>query len=410
MTFAEFFNHPVVNAALFGVLQPALWVYVVYALALTHITIASVTIYLHRCQAHRSLELHPAVAHFFRCWLWLTTGMVTKEWAAVHRKHHAKSETEEDPHSPHVHGIWSVLFCGAAHYVRARRDPETVERYGYGAPDDWVERNVYTPHCRLGVTLMAFINVGLFGLVPGMLVWTVQMIWIPFWAAGVINGVGHFWGYRNFQPHDESRNIVPVGVVIGGEELHNNHHAFPTSAQFSNRWYEFDIGWVYIRLMKKAGLAKVKYVAPRLLSAESRATCDLDMLQSIIANRLEVLSRFSLSVRKACHGELQRIRSKGGINVPAPRVVNDWLHGMERRLNSTDAQQIRQLISSSPVVAKVDEMRRELISLWEDKAVSPEELVHRLRNWCQKAEGSGIAALENFAVELRGYRTAPASA
>lgn len=407
MTIAEFFSHPLVDAALFGVLQPAFWVYAAYALVLTHITIVAVTLYLHRCQAHRSLELHPLVSHFFRFWLWLTTGMVTREWAAVHRKHHAKSETEEDPHSPQVHGIWSVLFCGAAHYVRARRDQETIERYGYGAPDDWVERKIYTPHCRLGVTLMAFVNVGLFGLVPGMLVWLVQMVWIPFWAAGVINGIGHFWGYRNFQPQDESRNIVPLGVVIGGEELHNNHHAFPTSAQFSNRWYEFDIGWVYIRLLKASGLAKVKYVAPRLLSAESRSTCDLDMLQSIIANRLEVLSRFSHSVRKVCHAEVHRIGRAGG-NMPTTRVLNDWLHGMERRLSSTHVQQIRRLIGASPLVAKVDELRSELISLWEDKAVSPEELVHRLRNWCHKAEKSGVASLERFAVELRGYRSAPA--
>lgn len=404
-TLASFFNHPVVDAALFGVFQPAFWVYAVYILALTHITIAAVTIYLHRCQAHRSLELHPAIAHFFRFWLWLTTGMITREWAAVHRKHHAKAETPDDPHSPQVYGIFSVLFCGAAHYVRAKRDKETIARYGYGAPDDWVERHIYTPLCKWGVTLMAFVNVGLFGLIPGMLVWTVQMIWIPFWAAGVINGVGHFWGYRNFQPQDESRNIVPMGVLIGGEELHNNHHAFPTSARLSNRWYEFDIGWLYIRLMEKTGLAKVKRVAPKLLSADSRGACDLDTLQSVITNRLEVLSRFSQSVRKTCHDEIHRIRA-GGINMPTRQVVNDWLHGMERRLSAQNLQQISHLISESPLVAKVDEMRRELVSLWEDKAVSSEDLVQRLRDWCSKAEGSGIVSLQRFATELRGYHTA----
>lgn len=404
----EALNNPVVGALLFGYFTPAFWGYAIYVLALTHVTIAAVTIYLHRCQAHRSLELHAGVAHFFRFWLWLTTGMITREWAAVHRKHHAKAETADDPHSPQVYGIFSVLFLGAAHYVRAKRDTETIDRYGYGAPDDWVERHVYTPHCKWGVVLMAFINVGLFGLIPGMMVWTVQMIWIPFWAAGVINGVGHFWGYRNFQPQDESRNIVPLGLLIGGEELHNNHHAFPTSARLSNRWYEFDVGWLYIRLMEKAGLAKVKRIAPKLLSAESRATCDLDTLHSIVTNRLEVLSRFSLSVKKTCHSELQRIRG-GGISVPSPQVINDWLHGLERRLDKAQQHQIKKLIGASPLIAKVDEMRRELVSLWEDRNVSSEELVQRLRNWCIKAEKSNIAPLAEFSAELRGYRTAPSA-
>ncbi|MCH9758537.1 MAG: fatty acid desaturase [Proteobacteria bacterium] len=399
-------NSSIINTIFFGALQPAFWVYAVYILCLTHITIAAVTIFLHRSQAHRSVELHPIISHFFRFWLWLTTGMITREWAAVHRKHHAKAETPEDPHSPQVYGVFSVLFCGAAHYVRAKRDREMVERYGYGTPDDWVENNVYTPLCKWGVTLMAFINVGLFGVIPGMLVWTVQMLWIPFWAAGVVNGIGHFWGYRTFQPQDESRNIVPLGVVIGGEELHNNHHAFPTSARLSNRWYEFDIGWLYIRLFEIAGMAKVKRIAPKLLSADSRATCDLDMLQSIITNRLEVLSRFSASVKKSCHKELQRV-ARAGNKVPTTAVVNNWLHGMERRLNSMDKQAIGKLIEDSPRIAKIDELRRELVSLWEDRTVSPEDLVQRLRDWCVKAEKSDIVPLSQFSTDLRGYRTAP---
>lgn len=406
---AEFL--PIIDAVLFGAFTVAWWQYAIYVLALTHVTIAAVTIYLHRCQAHRSLTLHAVPEHFFRFWLWLTTGMVTREWAAVHRKHHAKAETEEDPHSPQVHGLCSILFLGVKHYVRARADSEMVERYGYGAPDDWVERHVYTPHCRLGVTLMALINVALFGVIPGMLVWTVQMIWIPFWAAGVINGVGHYWGYRNFQPQDESRNIVPVAVLIGGEELHNNHHAFPTSARLSNRWYEFDVGWLYIRLMSACGLARVKRVAPKLLSADSRAACDLDTLQSVIANRLEVVGRFSASVRKSCVAELQRMRGGEGVagELPSKKVVGDWLCGLERRLEQSHRRQIGSLIRLSPLVAKVAELRMELVSLWEDRSVSPEELVQRLRDWCAKAEKSGIESLAKFAAELRGYRTAAAA-
>jgi stearoyl-CoA desaturase (delta-9 desaturase) len=266
---------------------------VLIVLGMTHITIASVTIFLHRCQAHRSLTLHPIVAHFFRFWLWLTTGTITRQWTAIHRKHHAKVETEDDPHSPQVLGIWSVLFGGVLCYVREKNNADTITRYGYGTPDDWIEHNVYSHFPKTGVISMLAFNLLMFGLPAGLIMWGIQMIWIPFWAAGVINGIGHYWGYRNFQPQDESRNIVPLGVFIGGEELHNNHHAFPTSAKLSNRWYEFDVGWLYIRLLEKMGLARVKRVAPKLLSSDSRATCDLDTLQAVIANRLEVVMRFS---------------------------------------------------------------------------------------------------------------------
>ena len=400
--------YQIIDILFWGVFRPSFWVFVVLLLLLTHITIAAVTIYLHRCQAHRSLELHPVISHFFRFWLWLTTGMVTREWAAVHRKHHAKVETADDPHSPQVHGLASVVWGGVVHYVRAKRDKEMVKKYGYGTPDDWIERNFYTPHSRWGVITMALINVALFGVIPGMLLWLAQMVWIPFWAAGVINGVGHYWGYRNFDPQDESRNIVPFGIVIGGEELHNNHHAFPTSARLSNRWYEFDMGWLYIRLMEHAGLAKVKRIAPRLLSADSRATCDLDTLQSVIANRLEVVSRFTAAVKKTCQEELQRFRSADHAAAPTKRAINDWLRGMEIRLTQGDKQGINRLIQHSKVINKVDEMRRELVSLWEDRTVSPEMLVERLRNWCVEAEKSNIGKLAQFAHELRGYRSAAA--
>src|ERR1700752_2043818 len=260
------------------------WGYVIAALTLTHITIASVTIYLHRCQAHRALELHPIVSHFFRLWLWLTTGMVTKEWAAIHRKHHAKVETPEDPHSPQVHGINRVLWLGVFLYVKESFNKETMERYGHGTPDDWVERNVYTPNSVWGLWLMGAVNIALFGLIPGMLILLTQIAWIPFWAAGVINGIGHFFGYRSYDVADASTNIVPWGILIGGEELHNNHHAFAASAKLSNKWYELDIGWMYIRMLEALGLARVKRVAPVPRYTAPRPIPNLQMLQAVITH------------------------------------------------------------------------------------------------------------------------------
>jgi len=247
------------------------WGLILAALALTHVTIAAVTIYLHRCQAHRALELHPAVSHFFRLWLWLTTGMNTKEWAAIHRKHHAKCETAEDPHSPQVHGINRVLWLGVLLYVKESYNKETMERYGHGTPDDWIERNLYSRLPTSGVFLLLGLDLLGFGLVPGVLIWLTQIAWIPFWAAGVINGVGHFFGYRSYDVADASTNIVPWGILIGGEELHNNHHAFASSAKLSSKWYEFDIGWLYICILAALGLATVKKIAPKPRFAEPRA-------------------------------------------------------------------------------------------------------------------------------------------
>ncbi|MGI9297661.1 MAG: DesA family fatty acid desaturase, partial [Gammaproteobacteria bacterium] len=342
-----------------GITDLSVWTLVLIVLGTTHITIAAVTIYLHRCQAHRSLTLHPAVSHFFRLWLWLTTGMLTREWAAIHRKHHAKVETADDPHSPQVQGILSVLFGGVSCYVREKNNPETIARYGYGTPDDRMER-IYSRFPKTGVILTLLCNLVLFGFPAGALMWGVQMIWIPFWAAGVINGIGHYWGYRNFQPQDESRNIVPLGLFIGGEELHNNHHAFPTSAKLSNRWYEFDVGWLYIRLLERAGLARVKHRAPELLSSDSRAACDLDTLKSVVANRLEVAARFARVMKKTCHDELSILRARGA-RPPTAKALHNWLHGMEGRLSQGDKNAIQAVLEDSRVLQKVGRMRRELV-------------------------------------------------
>ena len=286
------------------------WGYVVVALVLTHITIAAVTIFLHRHQAHRALDLHPIPSHFFRLWLWLTTGMVTREWAAIHRKHHAKCETEEDPHSPQTRGLRKVLWQGAELYRAEAKNPETLQRYGHGTPDDWLERNVYR-HSVLGVSIMLVIDVIAFGAL-GLTIWAVQMVWIPFWAAGVVNGIGHYWGYRNYDCVDASRNISPWGILIGGEELHNNHHSFATSAKLSSKWYEFDIGWMYIRILELLGLAKVKKIIPQPKFGEAKAVPDFDTLQAIVTHRYDVMTRYMRSLKQVCAEEARRLKAAHG--------------------------------------------------------------------------------------------------
>jgi stearoyl-CoA desaturase (Delta-9 desaturase) len=383
------------------------WGYVLAALALTHVTIASVTIYLHRCQAHRALELHPAVAHFFRFWLWLTTGMVTKEWAAIHRKHHAKVETADDPHSPQIHGINRILWLGVFLYVKESHNKETLERYGHGTPDDWVERNVYSRSSVWGLWLMGAINIALFGLVPGMLILLTQIVWIPFWAAGVINGVGHFLGYRSWDvpAPDASRNISPIGILIGGEELHNNHHAFPASARFSVKWYEIDIGWMYIRALKALGLATVKKVAPKPRFSEPKPTADLETLYAVIANRYEVLSRYAKSLQRTYAEEMDRLKHW------SPRDA-EVLRSMKRALLRGQAAaggeraRLAEVLKKSRALATALAMRHELAALWERSNASKEQLLRQLQDWCRRAEASGIAPLVDFSRRLRSYALA----
>jgi stearoyl-CoA desaturase (delta-9 desaturase) len=383
------------------------WGYVLAALALTHVTIASVTIYLHRCQAHRALELHPVVAHFFRFWLWLTTGMVTKEWAAIHRKHHAKVETADDPHSTQIHGINRILWLGVFLYVKESHNKETLERYGHGTPDDWVERNVYSRSSVWGLWLMGAINIALFGLVPGMLILLTQIVWIPFWAAGVINGVGHFLGYRSWDvpAPDASRNISPIGILIGGEELHNNHHAFPASARFSVKWYEIDIGWTYIRALKALGLATVKKVAPKPRFSEPKPTADLETLYAVIANRYEVLSRYAKSLQRTYAEEMDRLKHW------SPRDA-EVLRSMKRALLRGQAAaggeraRLAEVLKNSRALATALAMRHELAALWERSSASKEQLLRQLQDWCRRAEASGIAPLVDFSRRLRSYALA----
>lgn len=383
-----------------GILDLPWWGYIVYTLVATHITIAAVTIYLHRHSAHRALDLHPIVSHFFRFWLWLTTGMLTKHWTAIHRKHHAKCETVDDPHSPQIFGIRVLLLQGAELYRNEGRNKDTLDRYGYGTPDDWLERNVYS-HDRYGISLMLITNVILLGPI-GITIFAVQMLWIPFLAAGVINGIGHWWGYRTFQPEDASRNIVPWGILIGGEELHNNHHAYPTSARLSSRWFEFDIGWLYIRTLEILGLAHVKKVAPKLTLDSSKTSCDLATLQAIATHRYEVLAKYAATLRATCTTELGLLKGKAASGVDISQIKR-WLHIDKAALPAAELERRETVIQNSSVFATVYNMRDELAALWQRSSSSKEQLVKQLEDWCHRAESSGIEALEKFSRRLRSY-------
>ncbi|MBX9295411.1 fatty acid desaturase [Chromobacterium vaccinii] len=383
-----------------GLLDLPWWGNIVAALILTHITIAAVTIFLHRHQAHRALDLHPIPSHFFRFWLWLTTGMVTKQWAAIHRKHHARCETQEDPHSPQVLGIKKVLWEGAELYRAACKDQSIMDKFGHGTPDDWLERNVYSKHNAKGIVLMLLIDLALFGPI-GLSIWAVQMVWIPFWAAGVINGLGHFWGYRNFENEDASTNLVPWGILVGGEELHNNHHTFGTSAKLSYKWYEFDIGWMYIRMLEICGLAKVRKVAPQLAHDPSRPQLDLEHLQAIIANRYAIASRYARELKAECGAELAKLSLPELPQVNLPRKMKVWLKQDAKDLPECDRDQLARILEQSHVLATIYNMRQELTRLWERSSLTREQLLQELQDWCARAEASGIAALQRFSQNLR---------
>jgi stearoyl-CoA desaturase (delta-9 desaturase) len=392
-----------VNWLAHGSLNASWWQIVLFTLAVTHVTIAAVTIFLHRSQAHRALDLHPVVSHFFRLWLWMGTGMVTKEWVAIHRKHHAKCETEEDPHSPVTRGIQTVLWTGAELYRTESRNQETMEKYGHGVPDDWVERNVYSRFSWQGVGLMLIVDLFLFGAV-GATVWAVQMAWIPVTAAGIINGLGHWWGYRNFEASDASTNISPWGIIIGGEELHNNHHTYPTSAKLSVKSYEFDIGWAYIRAMEMVGLAKVRKTPPRLALGAVRPVADNKTLEALIAHRYELMAGYARGLRHACAEELQRLKVQGAENTARwadMRLAKRWLHRDEDKIPSRVKERVAHARASHPVLDKLVTMREELRLLWTRTNVSAEQLVSDLQAWCKKAEESGIASLQEFALKLR---------
>jgi stearoyl-CoA desaturase (delta-9 desaturase) len=393
---------PVLDFLLNGLTHASGWQIFIYTMIVTHITIAGVTIFLHRCQAHRALDLHALPSHFFRFWLWLTTGMVTKEWAAIHRKHHAKCETEDDPHSPVTRGIDKVVYEGAELYRIEARNTETIEKYGHGTPDDWIERNVYTKHSALGVSMLLVINIMLFGVL-GLSVWAVQMMWIPVTAAGIINGIGHFWGYRNFDCKDASTNILPWGIIIGGEELHNNHHTYGTSAKLSSKWYEFDIGWMYITILSFFGLAKVKKVAPAPRFDREKLVADLDTLQSIVANRYDVMAKYALSLRQVWADEIANIRAKSALEKDVLKSSKKLLQCEPATLEVAQQQQLSEIFKYSDALKTMHEMRTELAALWERSHSSSDHLLEQLRDWCARAEASGIRSLQQFSLRLRSY-------
>ena len=378
-----------------------IWGYLGIALLLTHVTILSVTIFLHRHQAHNALSLNPAVSHFFRCWLWLTTGTVTREWVAVHRKHHAYCETEQDPHSPRYKGILRVLFGGLWLYRREARNPETLQRFGQGTPDDWLERHLYARHPWLGIVIMLIAEVMLFGL-PGLAIFALQMIWIPFWAAGVINGLGHYLGYRGFETADASRNILPWGIIVGGEELHNNHHAYAASARLSCHWWEIDIGWYYIRLLAILRLARIKRLAPRAISTRGRQLIDSDTVRAVVSQRFYILQRYGRIVIRPALREARRNTDRVG------RRLIQRARGLLTREDIPPDREARETIArvlqQDPTLATIYHFKQQLKEVWSRTADGQPGRVERLQAWCAASEQSGIRALEEFAQFLRGYR------
>ena len=388
-----------------GLLELPVWGVVVVTLLITHITIVSVTIFLHRHQAHRALELHPILSHFFRFWIWLTTSTITKEWVAVHRKHHANCETAHDPHSPQIVGIRKVLWQGAELYAQAAHQPEVLAKYGHGTPNDWLERNVYTRHAWLGITIMAIIDLLLFGAL-GITVWAVQMMWIPIFAAGFINGLGHWWGYRNYECADASKNIVPWGIFIGGEELHNNHHTFASSAKLSSQWWEVDIGWLYIRLLQSVGLVKVKKVATHPRLHQGKNLIDRDTVKAIIHYRFQVMAHYAKEVLVKVYKE--ELRHTQGTSRQVLKRVRALLIREESLLNEEDKINLVTILEQNQTLQTVYHYRMRLQALWQQTAVSQEYLLQSLQEWCKQAEATGIKALQEFALTLRYYTMQPA--
>jgi stearoyl-CoA desaturase (delta-9 desaturase) len=392
-TFLSFLSH--------GLLQAGWGTLGLYLLVATQLTIFSVTLYLHRSMAHRGVDFHPLIAHLFRFWTWLTTSMVTKEWVAIHRKHHAKCETEEDPHSPVQKGIGTVFWRGVELYREARLQREDIEKYGKGCPDDWIERHLYTPHATMGPTLLLFISFALFGF-AGVAVWAIQMLWIPFWAAGVVNGLGHWWGYRNFVTDDTATNLTPWGLWIGGEELHNNHHAFPSSAKFALRKWELDIGWIAIKSCEAVGLAKVLRVAPSLNVRPNIPAPDSDTLKALLAIRFQAMTDYQRDVLKPALRE--EARAAGAkLRALLPRQLRKGLVDDGRWLKPDAQRQLQSWVAQRPRIRTLVEQRARLAAVLEARGQSASDTLHQLQAWCHEAEASGVRALQDFSARLKGY-------
>jgi stearoyl-CoA desaturase (delta-9 desaturase) len=391
---------PFMNILLDGFFNLSAFGLIGATLLLTHITIIAVTVFLHRHQAHNALTLHPVISHFFRFWLWMTTGMVTKQWVAIHRKHHVKCETDEDPHSPQIRGLNAVLLQGSELYRTEASNTDTMDKYGHGTPDDWIERNLYSRVPYLGISLMLILDVLMFGAI-GITIYAIQMLWIPFWAAGVINGVGHYWGYRNFETSDASRNISPWGIVIGGEELHNNHHAYSSSARLSNKWWELDIGWFYIRVLETLGLAQVKKIAPRMVRVRSKNRVDIETVRAVIRNRYYILKLYGSKVIKPVLKEQRKTVAPA--NRKGLRHISKLLIREDIALDNSTRQRLTDVLSHSQALATVYRFKQQLKDIWTSSSRDKIGRVQRLQAWCVEAEKSGVQALQEFADYLRGY-------
>ena len=389
-----------------GLLQLGWGSMLVYLLVATQITIFTVTLYLHRSQAHRAVDFHPVLAHFFRFWCWLTTSMITREWAAIHRKHHAKCETEDDPHSPQFKGISTVFWRGVELYRAARAKREDIEKYGKGCPDDWIERKLYTPYATMGPTILLFLSFALFGF-KGVAVWAIQMAWIPFWAAGVVNGLGHWWGYRNFETTDTATNLTPWGVWIGGEELHNNHHAFPSSAKFALRRWEFDIGWAAIKALEALRLAKVLRVAPTLDVRPNIAMPDGETLKALLAIRFQAMTDYYRTVTLPALRE-EAAAAGAKLRSLLPRQLRKGLADGGRWLDEDKKARLAAFLAERPKLATVAEYRARLAQVLDERSSDAKATLARLHAWCQEAEASGIASLQQFSARMKGYALAPA--
>lgn len=386
----------------FGYLNLTFWGYVLATLILTQITIAAVTIYLHRNQTHRALTLHPIVSHFFRFWLWLTTGMITAEWVAIHRKHHATTDIEGDPHSPVMLGIKKVFWQGAELYRTACKDKEMIAKYSHGTPADWIERHLYSRYSAMGILLMFLMDLFFFGL-PGITIWAIQMMWIPLWAAGVVNGLGHHWGYRNFECLDAATNVFPWGIWIGGEELHNNHHTFASSAKFSVKWWEFDIGWMYICILSFLGLAKVKKVPPKLATDKGKLHVDLDTVKAVISNRFQVMSNYYKKVIRP----ILKYEKNNSIETKEDKKLFQRAGSLLRRedklLTIKAKTRLQTLLDAREQLRIVYHYKQSLQNIWLKTASSQKELIDALQQWCRQAEESGLDVLRQFAQQLKGY-------
>lgn len=382
---------------IYGILNLTLGEYILATFVLTQITIASVTLYLHRCQTHRAVTLHPIVSHFFRFWIWLTTGIVTSMWVAIHRKHHATTDIDGDPHSPQVYSLKKVFWQVPELYREAAKDKEMIAKYSFGTPNDWIERNLYSRYSNKGLVIMFLIDLLLFGL-PGMTVWAMQMICIPM-TGGVVNGLGHYWGYRNFECPDRSTNILPLGFLIGGEELHNNHHTYASSAKFSVKWWEFDLGWLYILGLSFFGLAKVKKLPPKLTRDNAKPDVDLNTVKAVIRNRFQIMSDYYkwVIVPILQNEKHNHIKNK-----------KDWhlfkgAKRLFRQENTKHNDHLQALLNRSEQLRLVYNYRLSLQQIWINKVSSQKKLVESLNQWCKKAEGSGLDVLRQFSFQLKSY-------